>query len=87
MISRVAGNSLLIIAAENSISARAEASRGSIKPAEIPTATQLRCQKVSRWPGLIAIFLTVPEVPSPPLVLMYDRRAISASSSVVCALE
>ena len=66
MTSRLAGISSLIIAAENSIKANADASSGSMKPAEIPTATQFRCQNVSRCPGLIVIFLGLTSFSSVP---------------------
>ena len=48
MASRVAGISSLSMAADSSTSARAEASSGSMKPAERPMATQLRCQNSRR---------------------------------------
>src|SRR3546814_20396677 len=48
--SRQTGNCSAIILADNSVSTIADDSSGSRKPAASPTATQLRFQKVSRWP-------------------------------------
>ncbi len=45
---RVAGISSLSMPAESSTSASAEASSGSMKPADRPIATQLRCQNFRR---------------------------------------
>ena len=45
---RVAGMSSAMAVAANSTSTSDEASSGSMKPLDSPTATQLRCQKLRR---------------------------------------
>ena len=45
------------MAAESSTNTSAEASKGSINPADIPTATQFLCQNLARCPGLKGTFL------------------------------
>ena len=88
-MSRVAGSSLLIIAAEASTNTKADASKGSKNPAAIPTATQFLYQNVSRCPGLMLIFLKDMSAAcsGARVCSIYRRNSSDALSSEMCALE
>ena len=79
IISRFAGSCSLIIFADSSIITSADASRGSTKPLDNPTATQFLCQNFSRWPGLKLICRgTVEE----KILRLQERKAAALGAAI-----
>src|SRR3546814_11186683 len=80
--SRQTGNCSAIILADNSVSTIADDSSGSRKPAASPTATQLRFQKGSRWPGRTLMQCTVSPSDAGTLKARKDRQDAGTGKGV-----